>query len=108
MHYTVDPITQQVSASTPSGESLVESSTDGMVEYGDDSVSSEEDNDVAIIEVEPGTKAMKDEAGKNEEYACRMLCCHRQIHFTAYPKSHSPPSPIPKCEDLDLQVLNSH
>jgi len=112
LHYTVDPITQQVSelslVSAPSGKqqsSLVESSTDGVVEPGDDSVSSEEDNDVAIVEVEPA--GTKDETGKNEEYVCRtylvlstarVLYCLPVLGVSPSPSTHD----LYKCKNLDL------
>jgi len=51
--------------------SVVEHSTDGIVESDDErsnASSNDEDNDVVVIEVEPGSNAVKEEAGENEEY----------------------------------------
>jgi len=61
-----------VTASKEEVQSLVvEHSTDGMVESDDErsnASSYDEDNDVVVIEVEPGSNAVKKEAGENEEY----------------------------------------
>ena len=98
-----DPITQQVSelvltSSTSDYEvvatskeedqsSVVEYSTDGVVESDHEwsnASSNDEDNDVVVIEVEPG---INDENGKNEEYVCCVIISI--VHVNTHSHAHT-------------------